>query len=166
MSLRQYAERRGVSAEAVSKAVACGRLSESVVVVRGQPKIGDVELADREWLRNTTPRAHGHGAPIDGLPPEIPSIAVSTTVAAAAKARRAQADAARAELELAKMKGELVDATEARNHVQAIFGLVKAKLLGIPSKLGQRSPTFAPAVPVVDVLIREVLEELADGDLA
>lgn len=57
MSLRAYGRRRGVSGEAVSKAVDDGRLVRSVVVVRGQPKIADPDLADREWEANTRQRA-------------------------------------------------------------------------------------------------------------
>lgn len=56
ISLREYARHRaargfvGTSAAAVSKAVASGRLVKSVVRDhRGQPKIADPELADREW---------------------------------------------------------------------------------------------------------------------
>jgi hypothetical protein len=49
MSLAAYANRRGVSAVAVLKAVTTGWLAESVVKdARGAPKIGDPELADRE----------------------------------------------------------------------------------------------------------------------
>lgn len=57
ISLTAYAKRRGVSPVAVSKAVASGRLSASVVRdERNAPKICDPELADREWTANTRPR--------------------------------------------------------------------------------------------------------------
>jgi hypothetical protein len=69
ISLRAYAKRRaaaglpGSSPEAVSKAVKAGRLSRSVVLVDGEPKIADPELADREWLARSAPRivARGEG---------------------------------------------------------------------------------------------------------
>ena len=57
MSLRGYARRRNVSAEAVSKAVARGRLRRSVQILNGQPKIADPDLADQEWVENTQRRA-------------------------------------------------------------------------------------------------------------
>lgn len=58
MSLTDYAKRRGVSTVAVSKAVARGRLSASVTRdERGQPKISDPDLADREWEERTRKRA-------------------------------------------------------------------------------------------------------------
>jgi hypothetical protein len=53
LSLRAYARRRGVSPEAVSRAIERGRLRESVVRVGGAPKVANPELADREWARNT-----------------------------------------------------------------------------------------------------------------
>src|SRR5689334_21046405 len=55
MSLRAYALRRGVSPEAVSRAIRSGRLRDSVVTVGRSPKIADPELADREWAANTDP---------------------------------------------------------------------------------------------------------------
>lgn len=76
LSLTAYAKLRGVSTVAVSKAVASGRLAASVVRdERGAPKIGDVELADREWTSNTRPR-------IDH-PPAAPSIPASLRAAPA-----------------------------------------------------------------------------------
>ncbi len=57
ISLRAYAEQRDVSHQAVRRAIASGRLRESVVTVGGEPKIADPALADREWEANTRPRA-------------------------------------------------------------------------------------------------------------
>ena len=62
ISLRAYAKHRaaaglpGCSPEAVSKAVKSGRLRDSVVLVDGEPKIADPELADREWAERSAPR--------------------------------------------------------------------------------------------------------------
>lgn len=53
LSLRQYAKRRGVSVEAVSRAIQRRRLSDSVVLVNGVPRIQNPKLADEEWARNT-----------------------------------------------------------------------------------------------------------------
>lgn len=53
ISLRAYGRRRGVSVQAVSRAIATERLRESVVWRRGIPKIADPDLADREWTSNT-----------------------------------------------------------------------------------------------------------------
>lgn len=68
MDLSEYAKRRGVSKVAVSKAVASGRLRASVVRDdRGNPKIGDVDLADQEWAEKTRPR-------VDNRPTKPPPV--------------------------------------------------------------------------------------------
>lgn len=155
MSLRAYARRRGVSPEAVSKAVADGRLREAIVRdVRGAPKIANIELADREWEANTRPRID-HAPTDDGAADAYHS----------ARARRETAQADMAELELAERRGRLIDAEEARADVIKAFSLVKTRLLAVPSRVGQRVPLLADqVVPIVDELIREALEELAGGD--
>lgn len=57
MSLRAYGIRRSVSTTAVVKAVSAGRLRDSVIRNdRGEAKIFDPDLADREWTMNTRPR--------------------------------------------------------------------------------------------------------------
>jgi hypothetical protein len=84
MSLSAYARRRGVSVEAVSKAVERGRLRGSIVMVDGKPKIGDAELADHEWQANTRPR-------IDQPPPTLPP--KTTTKTTTNEAREGEAGA-------------------------------------------------------------------------
>jgi hypothetical protein len=169
-SLRAYARLRGVSPEAVSKAVMSGRLKESVVIVGGQPKIGDVGLADREWEANTQPRADlplpssSPKPPDDEAPPApgVPPYNVSRAIREAAAARRENALADMAEIERDELRGELVSVDEARATVIDKFTVVKTKILGVPTRVAQRLPQFAvEVVPVVDELLREALEELA-----
>jgi hypothetical protein len=58
VSLRSYARHRGVSVEAVRKAIARGRLVKSITK-DDPPQIRDVALADQEWAANTDlTRAH------------------------------------------------------------------------------------------------------------
>lgn len=175
ISLREYARLRGVSAEAVSKAVTAGRLRESVVQVGGKPKIGDVELADREWGANTRPRAdmplppkRGARPTEDGdeaLPEGVPSYNVSRAVREFHASRRECALADGAEIDVAEKKGELVSVPEARDYVTKKFAAVKTRILGVPSRMAQRLPELAAeVVPVVEELLREALEELAAED--
>ena len=193
LSLRAYALRRGVSAEAVSKAVAAGRLDKSVARDKnGAPKIADPDLADREWEANTRQRIdrpadiassgdrvslternlvdlaarerHGNGN-ANNLPDGVPAYNVSQAVRAAAAARREVVQADLAEFELAAKRGRLIDADQARADVIAAYSVVKTRLLAVPSRVAQRLPHVARAVvPVVDELIREALEELSAGD--
>lgn len=181
-SLRGYAKRRGVSANAVSKAIKDGRLRASVVVVDGAPKIADVELADREWDANTRPRIDQPApprarrpAPTDEsaddadeaveLPVGIPPYKVSRARREAAAARREEALADIAQMEAAEKSEDLVPFEEARTYIIDKFTVVKTRLLGVPSRVAQRLPQVASEVePVVDELIREVLEEIAAED--
>lgn len=182
MSLRSYAKRRGVSVEAVSKAITAGRLRESVTTVDGKPKIADAELADREWEANTRPRIDQprppttkRGAPVapidvvvsddETLPPDVPNYNVSRAVREAAAARRENALADMAEIDVAEKRAELVPVADARADVINTFTTVKTKILGVPTRVAQRFPQHAAElVPVIDALLREVLEELSDDE--
>lgn len=170
-SLRAYARRRGVSPEAVSKAITSGRLRASVVMVRGAPKIADVDLADREWTASTRPRVD-HPPPPSPLAgalagaasalDDVPDYNVSRAQREFHAARREAALADIAEIEASEKKGELVSVAEARADVIEKFTVVKTKILGVPTRVAQRLPHLAAeVVPVVDELLREALEELA-----
>lgn len=168
ITLTAYAERRGVSVKAVSKAIAAGRLVASVTRdARGAPKIADPDLADREWTANTRPsvadQAPSRAAP---APPVTSPIRRDVPDYNESRARREAALADMAELEVAERRGELVPVAEARADVIARFTLVRTRLLGVPARAAQRLPHLAgEVVPVIDALVREALEELAlDGD--
>lgn len=160
ISQAAYAKHRGISREAVSKAIAAGRLPTSTVVVDGRAQILDVDLADQEWAENTRPASTGaRGAA--GLA-DLPDLAKSNIMLMAAKARREIALADMAELDLDERRGELVAAAPVRAEVESRYAIVRTKLLAVPSGLGQRLPEFAErVVPIAEELIREALEELA-----
>lgn len=156
MSLRAYARRRGVSPEAVSKAVSTGRLSESVVTVDGAPKIADPELADREWEASTRSQV------ASPAPAGAADYHASRALREAAAARREIAQAELAELDLAERRRQIVDAEQARVDVINAFSNVKTRMLAVPSRVAQRFPDLASnVVPLVDELIREALAELS-----
>lgn len=174
ISLRAYAKQRGVSAEAVSKAVSSGRLRESVAIVDGQPKIRDPELADREWEANTRQRVDQPPATPARLKREsverdvtddVPDYFESRARREAAAARREAAQADLAELEVDERRGELVSAEDARADVIDMFTVVRTRILGVPTRVAQRLPhVAAEVVPVIEALLREALEELAVED--
>lgn len=163
MSLRAYASRRGVSAEAVSKAITAGRLRQSVVMVDGIPKIGDPDIADREWEINTRPQAdRARSTP---MPDGVPDYNVSRALREAAAARRETALADLAEIEVAEKHKELIPVEEAKRDVMAKFATVRTRILGVPTRLAQRMPALASqAVPLLEEFLREALEDLADVD--
>jgi len=176
LSLSAYAKRRGVSHVAVSKAIAAGRLTASVVRdARGAPKIADLELADREWAANTRPRIDHPAADVTGEQPVQASRSARPAAGAPrpdvpdyneSRARRESALADMAEIEVAERRGELVLAAQARADVVSRYIVVKTRLLGVPSRVAQRLPHLAgEVVPILDELLREALEELAlEGD--
>lgn len=184
ISLLAYAKRRGVSAEAVRKAIDAGRLERSVVVVRGKPKIADADLADREWAERTRPPGEQRpsalavaaaaafaGADEAGSGSGIPADAPDATIDFFEARRRREVELWRQarvkreadELALEKQKGQLVAVEEARAAVIDRFTVVKTKLLGLPARVKQRLPHVgADDVRVIDSLVREALEDLAD----
>jgi hypothetical protein len=177
LSLRAYAGRRGVSAEAVSKAIETGRLHASVVRdARGAPKIADPELADREWGARTRPRIDhapvARAAPAE--PAAVPAPAagvapddqreyhIARTARETASARREAAQAEIVELELAQTRRELVPAKEMEERMVEVFTSCRTKLLGIPTRAKQRDRSFSKLqLQLVEDLIREALEDLA-----
>jgi hypothetical protein len=66
VGVREYAERRGVSVQAIYKAIRGGRLVRSVRKRGGQSEV-DPEVADQEWAARTNP-AMQRGDPGDGKP--------------------------------------------------------------------------------------------------
>lgn len=181
ISLRAYARHRGVSAMAVSKAVAAGRLRASVTRdEHGQPKIADVALADQEWDAGTDhSKAPGYvkeraAARAAGAPPAAPPAAERTepppeeaglqlgaslaVASAAEKVWRAKL----AELDYRERTGELVDAEEMTAKIADVFTRVRTRLLAIPTRAKQQLPHLTVQdVALVDGLVREALEELA-----
>lgn len=169
IGVRQYAKLRGVSPAAVSKAIKFGRLRESIVRDKlGHPKISDAALADAEWLRNTRPRSEPSASKSTARPAApAPSVATAAKTGvpsyADSRARNEAAKAGLSTLQLMKEKGKLVDVEGVRVEIAKKFSEIRSKLLGVPSRLIQRSSTVTSEdAGLVENLIREALEALAD----
>lgn len=68
------------------------------------------------------------------------------------------------EMERRQKEGELIERTTWERAYVETVSRVKTKLLGVPSRVKQRVPHLDPEdVAVIDDLLREALEELADG---
>jgi phage terminase Nu1 subunit (DNA packaging protein) len=68
-------------------------------------------------------------------------------------------------MDVLERRGELIPAADARAQVIDRYTVVKTKILGVPSRVAQRLPHVAPVdVRVIEDLLREALQELADGD--
>lgn len=81
------------------------------------------------------------------------------------KARKAKADADLAEAKAAKIRGELLDASEVESTWAAILRDVKAAMLAIPSRLDARLPHAGKEVShEADRAIRDALTNLGGID--
>lgn len=182
MSLTAYAKRRGVSAMAVSRAVKRGRLKESVTHdARGQPKIRDPDLADREWAANTDyseapasviakAEAFARGEAAPPPPPAgddpAPSAHEGMTLSEATATEKIWR-AKQAELKFRREAAELVPSAEVRGKLEAVFSVCRTKLLGVPSRARQTLPHLTVAdIAALEDLVREALEDLAAGKIA
>lgn len=183
LSQVEYAAHRGVSAQAVSKAIKAGRLRDAIVPdPEGgkKPRI-DSEVADREWQKNTDQaKARGDAALALLADPEKKSrqgasgltLGESEAPGEAidyqkVRARREMAQAKLAELELAEKAGLLVPADQVQKEWVNVAAIARTKVTGIASKARQRIPELTPAqLAILELLIREALEDLSQTDPA
>lgn len=169
ITLSAYAKHRGISVEAVCKAVRTGRLKKSVTFVRDKAKITDAELADREWLNRTREK-------IDSPAPPAPPAASPTAPASApngtsgdeawreARARQQAATAELAEIELAEKRGELMPAKDVEMRMADVFLRCRTRLLAVPARVREQDPTLSgQQLELIERLINEAIEELAAG---
>jgi phage terminase Nu1 subunit (DNA packaging protein) len=157
VSLRHYAKIRGVSHTAVIQAKKHGRLKKCLT---DGGKIRSVEEADAEWKATT----HSDRVPLGG--PTAPQRPTDDADFSEARARLELAKAQLAEFEVAKRRGELIAVAELEARLVTLFASCKTKLLGIPSRARQADPTLSSVqVAIVESLVREALEDLAEGKL-
>lgn len=171
ISLSAYARHRkargltGGSHEAIRKAISTGRLVESIVMVSGKPKIASTEVADFEWNKHTRKSVPStRHAPSQSPALEEMSFNEARRLREIATWKLTEARADTEALNLREREGELIETEKAREDVRSIFAEIRTKLLGVPTRLKQRRPdTSSNTIGVLDSLIREALEALADG---
>jgi phage terminase Nu1 subunit (DNA packaging protein) len=159
LSLREYARRRGCTLRAVQNAIKTTRLNASIVLVDGLSKIGDPELADREWAANTDQtRRAGAAAPAPGHDGAGADDDSSEDTFAHWKAKKMR-------LDYEKAAGALVNAAEMQAAMADDYSMVRTKLLGLASKAKQRLPHLTLSdLATLDAIVREALEELAEDE--
>lgn len=130
MSYRAYARHRGVSPEAVSKAVKTGRIT-----TEPNGKI-DPERADQEWDANTDPSRNAPRAPkihdndeasrtpATGLPPYSQSRAI-----------REAYEARLSKLDFEVKSGKLINADEVRVVAFNASRMARDKMMGLPDRV-------------------------------
>ena len=183
LSIRAYAQHRGVSHTAVAKAIKAGRIS-----VEPDGKI-DSAKADAQWARNTLPSQNLNTGALKPVP-KVATPPVSTPVSTAPVSTREvqapletraaapdyqtsrairEAYAARlAKLEFEERTGKLLNADEVKVKHFNLARLLRDRIQQIPRKLAPQIVAAVVAQPdqrvVEDLLmeaIREALEELS-----
>lgn len=170
ISIRAYARHRGVSDAAVRKAIAAGRITPEA------DGTIDAERVDREWARNSDAPRNGtatravkvavpepSGAAGDGtaaLPAGGTSLLQARTVNEVVKAQTNK-------VRLARLKGELVDRSQAVAHVFKLARAERDAWLNWPARI---SSQMAAGLGVdahvlhvaLDAAVRQQLQDLGD----
>ena len=125
LSQAAYARHRGVSREAVNRAIREGRIP-----VGANGRINPAE-ADAAWERNTTPRPDAHPAPaLAGGDTEPMSLNEARTRHESAKAKLA-------ELELGERSGQLIPVSEMRDVAFRASRAARDLLQSIPDRVAE-----------------------------
>lgn len=166
LSMRQYAKHRGVSAEAVSKAVKKGRIT-CKRDEKGRALI-DPEVADREWEANSDPskfRSSGEDnrapRPAETPPAEEsqgPSVHKSAAILKAYQARLAK-------LEFDERSGKLLPAEQVERDWFKAGRTTRDAVLSIPARVAAEFAGETDAFTIQTRLeneLRQALTHLAD----
>lgn len=183
MSMRAYARYRGVSPEAVSKAVKLGRIS-TVLDERGK-RVIDPAVADTEWLENSahhkrqSPTIAEKKAAASSAPPEpphveAPPLAGSDSSAPAgpsynrSRAIREAFNAKIAQIEYEEKIKKLISAEKVRVSAFKSARIVRDAIMNIPNRisadLASETDPQKVRIMLTDAL-NEALQELASENL-
>lgn len=179
VSAAQYAKLRNITKQAVSKAIAEGKLP-TAAVKKGHGYAIDVDLADREWKDNTNPAMGSphHSTPKGiNLPDELKPIginievggdalrAVGTESLAVSKAKREAFMAELARLEYELKAGQLVPIEDVKKEAFRTARIVRDTILNIPDRLAAElaaEPNQFNVHKRLSEELRKALEELGN----
>ena len=153
VSIRQYGKHRGVSHTAVEKAVKQGRIR-----LTADGKV-DVEAADRDWSRNSSPvnapKPALRTAPISDGPSSGPTYAQSRAVRELYLARLAK-------IEFEERSTKLVSRDEVRVAAFTTARTVRDNLLNIPDRLAAMLGAESDPSRVHQILTEEIRKALSE----
>ncbi len=142
MTVREYAEHRGISRQAIDKALRDKRLVKSIVQTEPMVLI-DPYLADREWAKNSRPPANPSGVASSQRreKPEKPDKAPASDDTGYEglslnyeKALKARADRKMAEIALGKLERSVVAVEDAERLWFRHWRSLRDRLLAIPER--------------------------------
>jgi len=177
ISLREFARRNGISAEAVSKAVKTGRIPAH------DGKLDPTE-AQAAWDRSKDPARAGRKLPraswkISKMQSEQQRVPAADRPQSSpapfpsgfgghsyteVKTRREQVRLARDQFELKRLIGDMVPVADVGQKIDAMIYTTRSKLLSLGHKLAPRLAIETDATrcqEVVDEAVREILADLA-----
>jgi hypothetical protein len=175
ISLREFARRNGVSAEAVSKAVKTGRLPahdgklDPAEAQAAWDRGKDPARAGRKLPRSTAevpqskPEKRDVGERQQPVPAPFPS-GFGGHSYTEVKTRREQVHLARDQFELKRLMGDLVPVADVGQKIDAMINIAKSKFLALGHKLAPRLAVETEAArcqEIVDEVVREILTDLA-----
>ena len=167
ITVAEYARQKGVSHEAVRKAVKVGRLSRSVVFdAKGKPRL-DPALADQEWAANTDNSQQRVPAV---APPRQPDPEPETQAAPEprtgtfqqARTLREAYMARLAKLEYEEKSGKLVQADAVKNEAFKTARMVRDNLLNIPDRVAGELAAESNQFKIHQRLTLEIRRALED----
>lgn len=170
VTLTAYAKSKGVSTEAVSKAVRVGRLSKSVVFdAKNRPRVIP-ELADQEWVANTDSAQQRVPAVPPPRPDPEPDQAPArdepkTATFQQARTLREAYMARLAKLEFDEKSGLLVKADAVKNEAFRTARIVRDNLLNIPDRIAAELANETNQFKVHQRLTQEIRRALEDMKL-
>lgn len=155
LTMAQYAKERGVSKQAVSKAVQSGRLQKALVREGGSIRI-DPKIAATEWTANTQV---GRAAPV--------TAAVDTERQPVdyfiSRAKREEALAEIARLECERQKETLVAAEDVKKQAFAVARQVRDGMLNIPDRVAAELASMTDQFEIHRFLTEEIRKALSSA---
>lgn len=165
ITVAEYARQKGVSHEAVRKAVKVGRLSRSVVFdAKGKPRL-DPALADQEWAANTDNSQQRVPAVAPSRQPEPEAQAAPeqrTGTFQQARTLREAYMARLAKLEYEEKSGKLVQADAVKNEAFKTARMVRDNLLNIPDRVAGELAAESNQFKIHQRLTLEIRRALED----
>lgn len=170
ITLTAYAKSKGVSVEAVSKAVRVGRLAKSVVFdAKNRPRVVPA-LADQEWVANTDSAQQRVPAVPPPRPDPEPEQAPArdepkTATFQQARTLREAYMARLAKLEFDEKSGLLVKADAVKNEAFRVARIVRDNILNIPDRVAAELANETNQFKIHQRLTEELRRALEDMKL-
>ena len=153
MTQSEYARHRGVQPQAVAKAIAEGRIKNSVTILPDGTKQIDPILADQEWAENTRPEISKEDVELEKM--GVPSLTGSRRMKERLAVEKMQ-------IAIQKEKGELIHISDVTNRCSEFSRTVRDAILSIPDRL---APLVAASTDVAEChkMLTDELEQALEN---